>query len=101
MNSSSIMKWVTGGLEALLALPIIGAAIIISSSYSPLVIMLILHIITLVISINQGKNKYGSIIGIVTSCVAFIPFLGWAMHTLTAILLLMDAYRSEKAIEVA
>ncbi|QQK75525.1 hypothetical protein HUG15_07985 [Salicibibacter cibarius] len=101
MNRSSFMKWVTGGLEAFWALPVIGGSIIFSMSWSPLVVMLILHIITLIISINEGRNKHGSILGIVTSAVGFIPFLGWMMHTLTAILLLVDAYRSEKAIEVS
>ncbi|QDI92717.1 hypothetical protein EPH95_17265 [Salicibibacter halophilus] len=101
MNRSSIMKWITGGLEAFWALPIIGGSLIISMNWSPLVVMLILHIITLLISLNEGKNKHGSILGIITSCVAVIPGLGWTMHTITAVLLLIDAYRSEKAIEIS
>ncbi|SDJ11211.1 hypothetical protein [Natribacillus halophilus] len=100
MNRSSIMKWITGALEGFWAIPFIGGTIILSLNWTPLIIMLVLHIITLLLSISEGKTKHGSILGIITSCVGFIPGVGWTMHTITAILLLIDAYRSEKAIEM-
>ncbi|WP_223700625.1 hypothetical protein [Sutcliffiella deserti] len=94
MKISTTLKWVTGGLEAFLAIPIIGGTTVISLLYAPLGIILVLHIITLVFSVQEGEKKHGSIWGIVTSCLAWIPFLGWALHTVTAILLMIDAYGS-------
>ncbi|OML69457.1 hypothetical protein BCA97_24245, partial [Salmonella enterica subsp. enterica serovar Enteritidis] len=50
MSKSRIMKWITGIFDACLAIHFIGGLFIISNGYSPLMVMLILHIITLVLS---------------------------------------------------
>ncbi|MFZ3591212.1 hypothetical protein ACOI1C_18700 [Bacillus sp. DJP31] len=97
MSSSKTMKWITGGLEALLGVPILGATIILSLLWIPLGIMLVLHIITLVLTRKEGGSINGSILGIVTSCIAWIPFVGMIMHILSAIFLLIDASKSENA----
>jgi len=34
-------------------------------------------------------------VGLVTSCLAWIPFLGWALHVITAILLYVTAFKKE------
>lgn len=39
---------------------------------------------------NNG-HATGSVLGIVTSCVAWIPFVGMVMHILTAIFLMIGA----------
>lgn len=91
MGNARTMKWVTGGLEALLGIPFIGAMIIMGFWYVPLVVMLILHIITLVISVQNNETKYGSILGIITSVVAWIPFVGMTMHILSAVFLMVSA----------
>lgn len=96
-NISTLLKWVSGGLEAFFGVPFIGGLMIVSLSWSPLVIMLALHIVTLVFSIREGQNKHGSILGIITSSVGWIPFVGMIMHILTAIFLLIDAYKSGTA----
>lgn len=96
MSSSRIMKWITGGLEALLAIPLVGGTIVIGFYYIPLVVMLILHIITLVMSIRQNGTIYGSVLGIVTSLIAWIPFVGWVMHVITAIFLMVSASKPEQ-----
>lgn len=95
MSSSKVLKWVTGGLEAILGIPILGATIILSFLWIPLFVMLILHIITLVITNKEGGSTTGSILGIVTSCIAWIPFVGMIMHILTAIFLMIDASKSD------
>lgn len=95
MSSSKVLKWVTGGLEAILGIPILGAAIVLSFLWIPLFVMLILHIITLVITNKEGGSTTGSILGIVTSCIAWIPFVGMIMHILTAIFLMIDASKSD------
>ncbi|GGG11109.1 hypothetical protein [Paenibacillus aceti] len=91
MSNSRTMKWVTGSFELILGIPIIGGLIIIGTSYIPLFIMFVLHIITLVLSANNQESKYGSIVGIITSLVAWIPFVGMIMHLVTAILLMISA----------
>ena len=95
MSTSKILKWVSGGLEALLGVPILGATIVIGFLWIPLAVMLVLHIVTLVITKQEGGTTTGSILGIVTSCVAWIPFVGMVMHILSAIFLMMDAAKSE------
>ncbi|MEI4771852.1 hypothetical protein WAX74_19810 [Psychrobacillus sp. FJAT-51614] len=95
MSSSKVLKWVTGGLEAILGIPILGATIVLSFLWIPLFVMLILHIITLVITNKEGGSTTGSILGIVTSCIAWIPFVGMIMHILTAIFLMIDASKPD------
>lgn len=93
-NVSTLLKWVSGGLEALLGIPILGGTIVIGLVWTPLFIMLALHIVTLIFSIKENRKRHGSILGIVTSVVGFIPFVGMIMHIITAILLLIDAAKS-------
>lgn len=95
MSTSKVLKWVTGGLEALLGIPILGATIVIGFLWLPLLVMLILHITTLVLTNKDGGSTTGSILGIVTSCIAWIPFVGMIMHILSAIFLMIDAAKVE------
>ncbi|WP_249414093.1 hypothetical protein [Alteribacter keqinensis] len=96
MSVSRILKWVTGGLEAVLGIPFLGGMIVISLFYTPLVIMLALHIVTLVLTRKDGRESTGSILGIITSCVAWIPFVGMVMHILTATFLMIDAAKPDQ-----
>ncbi|MFD2044824.1 hypothetical protein ACFSTA_14165 [Ornithinibacillus salinisoli] len=96
MSTSRIMKWVTGGLEAFLAIPIIGGTFILSLYWTPLFVMLILHIITLVLTRQDGGKTTGSILGIITSCIGWIPIVGMIMHTLSAIFLMINAAQSDQ-----
>ncbi|WP_407673358.1 hypothetical protein [Paenibacillus silvisoli] len=80
-------------MELVLAIPVLGALIIIGNSYVPLVIMFFLHLITLVLSMKSNESKYGSVLGIITSIVAWIPFVGWILHLLSGIMLLVSASR--------
>ena len=97
MSSSRILKWITGALEIILGIPILGAILIIGTAYVPLGVMLILHIVTLVLSSQNKEPKYGSILGIVTSCVAWIPFVGITLHIITGILLMVSASKKPEA----
>ncbi|PGS50580.1 hypothetical protein [Bacillus sp. AFS041924] len=85
------MKWISGGFEALLGIPAIGGSIVIGFGYTPLFIALILHIITLVLAKKAKVSAFGNIFGIITSCLAWIPFLGMVMHILSAIFILIGA----------
>ncbi|WP_346426807.1 hypothetical protein [Virgibacillus sp. YIM 98842] len=96
LKVSTILKWVTGGLEAVWAIPIIGGTVIVSLAWTPLVVMLALHIITLIFSINEKRRIHGSVLGIITSVVGWIPVVGWIMHIITAVFLMIDAYQTNK-----
>jgi len=91
LSVSRILKWVTGSFEAILGIPIIGAWIILSFAWTPLFAMLILHIITLVMTKRDNGASTGSVLGIITSCVGWIPFVGMVMHILSAIFLMINA----------
>ena len=95
MSSSRILKWVSGGLEAILGIPVLGASIILGLFWVPLGIMLILHIVTLILTKEDGGESTGSILGIVTSCLGWIPFLGMILHILSAIFLMIDASKPD------
>lgn len=99
MPVSRILKWVSGGLEALLGVPIVGASIVIGGLYVPLAIMLALHIVTLIFSRKDGGKIIGSILGIITSVIAWIPFVGMVMHIITAVFLMIDAAKGENKSE--
>jgi len=90
------MKWITGSFEVLLGIPILGGAFIIGTYYTPLALMFILHIVTLILSAKNGEAKYGSILGIVTSLVAWIPFVGMVLHIISGILLMVSAAKNEQ-----
>lgn len=95
MSVSRILKWVTGGLEALLAIPVLGASIIVGLLWTPLIIMLVLHIVTLILTKKDGGKTTGSVLGIVTSCLGWIPFVGMILHILSAIFLMIDASKKD------
>jgi len=95
-NYSTGMKWITAIAEGFLAIPIIGGVFVISSGYSVLGVMFVLHAITLLLSIRDMQGKAASILGLVTSIVSAIPFIGWFMHLLTAGALVMSAISSRR-----
>lgn len=101
MKLSTLFKWITGGLEAFWGIPVVGGTIIIGLAWIPLGLMFILHIVTLVFSVMEDKKFHGSIVGIVTSCIGWIPIIGMIMHIVSAILLLIDAYQTHKKDQVA
>ncbi|WP_068777169.1 hypothetical protein [Paenibacillus sp. FJAT-26967] len=96
MTGSRVMKWISGGLELGLAIPFIGGAFVLASGYTVLAFMFILHVITLVLSSRNREPNYGSILGIVTSLLAWVPFLGWILHLLSAIFLMVTAAQRSK-----
>lgn len=67
-----------------------------ATGYWALVIMLALHIVTLVLSVKDNGAIAGSVLGIVTSLIAWIPFLGWLMHVITSIFLMVGAIQKDK-----
>jgi hypothetical protein len=91
MKAAGTLLLVTGIMEAILGIPVLGGALVIFSGYTALFIALVLHIVTLVLCSQNNRPITGSILGIVTSVLAWIPVLGMIMHIATAIVLLMAA----------
>lgn len=91
MLPSKILKWVTGAAEGFLGIPFLGGMYIISQGWTPLLVMLILHIITLIVTNKDGGIRAGSVLGIITSCIAWIPILGMILHIITAVVLILTA----------
>lgn len=91
MSTPRILKWVSAGLEAFFGIPLLGGAIIVRFLWTPLVLMLILHVFTLILSRREGYDSGGSILGIVTSCIGWIPIVGMIMHLISAVFIILDA----------
>ncbi|MFC4025250.1 hypothetical protein ACFOUV_15750 [Oceanobacillus longus] len=91
MSVSRILKWVTGAFEAFLAIPVLGGTFIVSLFWTPLLVMLILHIVTLIMTKKDEGKTVGSVLGIITSCIGWIPGVGMIMHILSAIFLMINA----------
>ncbi|MBD2864597.1 MULTISPECIES: hypothetical protein [Paenibacillus] len=96
MTNSKVLKWVSGSLELFLAIPILGALVVMGSYYTVLGAMLVLHIVTLVLSKQNNEPIYGSVLGIITSLVAWIPLVGWILHLLSGIFLMVTAAQKSK-----
>ncbi|UFT98674.1 hypothetical protein KO561_15955 [Radiobacillus kanasensis] len=96
MSISRLLKLATGICEAILGVPFLGASIVLGNLWTPLGFMLIFHIVTLVFTKRDGGSTSGSVLGIITSLIAWIPFVGMVMHIVTAIVLLLSSARSER-----
>jgi hypothetical protein len=55
-----------------------------------------LHIVTLVFSKKENRPIAGNVLGIVTSCIGWIPFVGMILHIITAIIVLIEAGSNQK-----
>jgi len=89
--SLPVLKWLTFALEALMAIPLIGGTFVLSYGYAPLFVAFVLHLIALVLAVRARRSPFGNALGIITSAIAWIPLIGWLMHTVTALLLLIES----------
>lgn len=76
--------------ELLLAVPFLGATIVISTGWSILGLLMFLHILGILFSVMTNQRKSGHFIGIIANFVAFIPLVGMAVHTITGCILLIQ-----------
>ncbi len=89
-TTSKLFKWITFALEAFFAIPIIGGTYILSHGWIPLGLALVLHIIAIVFLLRDRASIVGNGLGVVTSFVGIIPIVGWLMHGVTALVLLIE-----------
>ncbi|MFD2705892.1 hypothetical protein [Salibacterium lacus] len=92
----ALAKFITGGFEALLAIPIIGGSIVVFSGYSALWTAFILHLIAIAIMFVYRRSKAPNIFGLVASVIGLIPVVGWIMHVIAAVWLIMDGVSDKK-----
>lgn len=93
---AKLFKWGTCLYEAFLALPLIGGLFIIVNGWVPLAIAFLLHAVAIVILQRERKPIAGNVLGIITSILAFIPIVGWIMHGVTALILLMEGVSASR-----
>ncbi|MGX8236990.1 hypothetical protein [Exiguobacterium undae] len=90
-DSLRTLKWVSGGLETALGIPLLGGLFIMGTGYTPLLFMLAFHIVVVVLTARAGRVSKGNIVGIVASTVGVIPVVGMLLHMAAAITILLDA----------
>ncbi|KOO52521.1 hypothetical protein MHH85_02385 [Viridibacillus sp. FSL E2-0187] len=78
--------------ELLLAIPILGGAIMIGSGYSALTTALVIHVIVLVLRFVTGHSKVVPILAIILTLLTWIPILGWTIHILIAVAYFIDFF---------
>lgn len=81
-------------LEGTMAIPVLGGTLVIASAYILLIVAFIVHAGVLTVRIldkgKDGGSYVSPIFGLVTSVLAWIPFVGFAMHVVTFILYIID-----------
>jgi hypothetical protein len=91
------LKGINGLLEVLLGFPFLGGLYIITHAWQPLVFMFFLHMVTLLLTIvTKSPYKTGSLLGMLTSILGFIPFIGMLLHLSTALVNLSESYQLYK-----
>lgn len=96
MRVSRVLLLVAGICELLLAIPILGGTVVLATGYGALGFMFVLHIVTLVFVVRDRAPMYGPILGIITSALAWIPILGWALHLISGIALVINAFHGQR-----
>lgn len=98
-DTLKLLKWISAGIEAFLGIPLLGGLIIMATGYTPLFLMLIFHIVLVVFSNKAGVKAGGNVVGIITSVIGFIPFLGMIMHLVTAMVIAVETASQNKVHE--
>ncbi|MCU5378769.1 hypothetical protein OCA08_16675 [Bacillus cereus] len=93
------LKWTTG-IYHLLLIPFCFLFLSRVNLYAiPLLLLIVLHITTILLSKKAGMNTsphYIGIIGIIVTLVAFFPYIDIVLHIIAAVFLLLDAVSTNK-----
>ena len=84
-NVAKILMLVMASFEILLGFPVMGGLMIVALFWTPLVLALIGHVVTLIFATKNKEKLAPSIVGIVASVLGFIPFVGMCLHIAAAI----------------
>lgn len=81
-------------MEGVMAIPVLGATVIVGLYWIPLAIAFAIHVSLLVLRnviSGDGRNFIAApIMGIIASVLGIIPFVGWALHLAAAIVYIVD-----------
>ncbi|WP_174614899.1 hypothetical protein [Virgibacillus ihumii] len=92
-----VLKFISGGAEGFLGIPVIGEAFIITTNWGALIIMFIVHLMTFLIARNEGGSVIGSLVGMLASVVGYFDaIMGMFLHMAAALTLLINAFFREK-----
>lgn len=72
--------------HSLLAIPVFGYQALDITQHNYIVFLFISHILTTILAHYHGYSKIPSVFGAFTTVFGFIPYLGWIMHFITAVL---------------
>jgi hypothetical protein len=89
-------KLILAIFELLLAIPFLGAILVISHKWTPLLVLFVLHAIGIFLAFGEHKRKGCHILGMVTNALAWIPILGMLLHAITGIALLFDFFTESR-----
>lgn len=98
------LKWIAFGYEAFLAIPIVGGLFILANSWTPLLIAGILHVVAIVLLNKKKVPLLGNVVGLLGAILGAIPVIGWLLHFVSAIILLVEAIRvpaSDKKVDLS
>lgn len=90
MAIQRLYKISLGLIELSFAIPILGGAIILAHAWTPLTALVILHALGICFSHRDRKSKAGHMLGAVGNLIAFIPVVGWLVHAVVGITLLIQ-----------
>ena len=93
--SSSNLKLIAASFETVLAIPLVGGLLIISSFWLLLALEVIIGIFGVIRANKEKKAKNGHVMQIIAGFVGWVPFLGWLLHLLSAVMLWIE-WNNEK-----
>ncbi|WP_235427154.1 hypothetical protein [Cohnella kolymensis] len=75
-----------------MAIPLLGGAIILANGWTPLLITGILHAAAIVFLLMSKRMVItGNLVGLASALLGVIPFVGWLLHLVAAIILFIEA----------
>lgn len=77
-------------------IPLISWSIIISVGF-PIIILLAVHVFSLITARKSDGKILGNILGIFAAFLSIVPFVGWLLHVITLIVLIIDIRQSSKS----
>ncbi len=96
MSDASMGYLVAGIFEAVMAMPIVGWSMGISSVGFFWVAGLIINIVVLTIVKRSKKSISGNVVGIIANIIGWVPILGWFFHLIATILLFVFFFKEER-----
>ncbi|PHD59677.1 hypothetical protein [Bacillus wiedmannii] len=90
------LKWTTGIYHLFLLPCYYLFPSLVNLNGIPLLLLIVLHITTILLSKKAGMNTYPHYIGIIVTLFAFFPYIELVLHFIAAVFLLLDAASTTK-----